>query len=65
MDRSLIRELAAECLGTFLLIAFGVGSVAQMVLEPPHARHDAVCEHRVGPGGDARRLCVGACLGRT
>jgi MIP family channel proteins len=32
MDRSLTRELAAECLGTFLLIAFGVGSVAQMVL---------------------------------
>ena len=32
MDRSLIRELAAECLGTFLLIVFGVGSVAQMVL---------------------------------
>ena len=32
MDRSLIRELAAECLGTFLLIAFGAGSVAQMVL---------------------------------
>ena len=32
MDRSLVRELAAECLGTFLLIAFGVGSVAQMVL---------------------------------
>ena len=32
MDRSLTRELAAECLGTFLLIAFGVASVAQMVL---------------------------------
>ena len=32
MDRSLARELAAECLGTFLLIAFGAGSVAQMVL---------------------------------
>jgi MIP family channel proteins len=32
MDRSLTRELAAECLGTFLLIAFGAGSVAQMVL---------------------------------
>jgi MIP family channel proteins len=32
MDRTLIRELAAECFGTFLLIAFGVGSVAQMVL---------------------------------
>jgi MIP family channel proteins len=32
MDRSLTRALAAECLGTFLLIAFGVGSVAQMVL---------------------------------
>jgi MIP family channel proteins len=32
MDRSLVRELAAECLGTFLLIAFGAGSVAQMVL---------------------------------
>jgi MIP family channel proteins len=32
MDRSLARELAAECLGTFLLIVFGVGSVAQMVL---------------------------------
>jgi MIP family channel proteins len=32
MDRSLVRELAAECLGTFLLIAFGAASVAQMVL---------------------------------
>jgi MIP family channel proteins len=32
MKVSLTRELAAECLGTFLLIAFGVGSVAQMVL---------------------------------
>jgi MIP family channel proteins len=32
MDRSLARALAAECLGTFLLIVFGVGSVAQMVL---------------------------------
>jgi len=32
MDRSLTRELAAECLGTFLLIVFGAGSVAQMVL---------------------------------
>ena len=32
MDRSLTRELAAECLGTFLLIVFGVGSVAQAVL---------------------------------
>jgi MIP family channel proteins len=32
MDRSLTRALAAECLGTFLLIVFGVGSVAQMVL---------------------------------
>lgn len=32
MDRSLVRELAAECFGTFLLIMFGAGSVAQMVL---------------------------------
>jgi len=32
MDRSLVRELAAECLGTFILIAFGAASVAQMVL---------------------------------
>jgi MIP family channel proteins len=32
MDRSLTRELAAECLGTFLLIVFGTGSVAQMIL---------------------------------
>jgi MIP family channel proteins len=32
MDRSLTRELAAECLGTFLLIVFGAGSVAQAVL---------------------------------
>jgi MIP family channel proteins len=32
MDRSLARALAAECLGTFLLIVFGTGSVAQMVL---------------------------------
>ena len=31
-SRSLTRELAAECLGTFVLIAFGVGVVAQTVL---------------------------------
>jgi len=32
MSRALNRELAAECLGTFVLIAFGVGVVAQTVL---------------------------------
>lgn len=32
MSRGLVRELAAECLGTFVLIAFGVGVVAQTVL---------------------------------
>lgn len=32
MSRSLKRELAAECLGTFILIVFGVGVVAQVVL---------------------------------
>jgi glycerol uptake facilitator-like aquaporin len=32
LSRSLNRELAAECLGTFVLIAFGVGVVAQTVL---------------------------------
>lgn len=32
MSRGVIRELAAECLGTFVLIAFGVGVVAQTVL---------------------------------
>jgi MIP family channel proteins len=32
MDRTLVRELAAEFLGTFLLIVFGVGVVAQVVL---------------------------------
>lgn len=32
MSRHLLRELAAECLGTAVLIAFGVGVVAQTVL---------------------------------
>jgi len=32
MSRDLIREVAAEFLGTFVLIAFGVGVVAQVVL---------------------------------
>lgn len=32
MSRGLTREVAAECLGTFVLIAFGVGVVAQSVL---------------------------------
>lgn len=32
MSRALIRELAAEFLGTFVLMAFGVGVVAQTVL---------------------------------
>ena len=32
MSRSLTRELAAEFLGTFVLIVFGVGVVAQVVL---------------------------------
>jgi MIP family channel proteins len=32
MDRSTIREALAEFLGTFVLIAFGVGVVAQVVL---------------------------------
>ncbi len=32
MDRRIVREIAAEFLGTFLLIVFGVGVVAQVVL---------------------------------
>jgi MIP family channel proteins len=32
MSRSLLREMAAEFLGTFILIMFGVGVVAQVVL---------------------------------
>lgn len=32
MSRDLLREMAAECLGTAVLIAFGVGVVAQTVL---------------------------------
>ena len=32
MSRSLIREMLAEFLGTFVLIVFGVGVVAQVVL---------------------------------
>ncbi len=32
MSRSLTRELAAEFLGTFVLIVFGVGVVAQVTL---------------------------------
>jgi aquaporin-3 len=32
MSKALMRELMAECLGTFILIVFGVGVVAQVVL---------------------------------
>ena len=32
MSRQLVREMAAEFLGTFTLIVFGVGVVAQVVL---------------------------------
>ncbi len=32
MSRQLTRELLAECLGTFILIVFGIGVVAQVVL---------------------------------
>jgi MIP family channel proteins len=32
MSRNLTREVLAECLGTFILIVFGVGVVAQFVL---------------------------------
>jgi aquaglyceroporin related protein len=32
MSRHLLRELLAEFLGTFILIVFGVGVVAQVVL---------------------------------
>ena len=32
MQKGLVRELLAEFLGTFILIVFGVGVVAQVVL---------------------------------
>ena len=32
MQRAVVREMAAEFLGTFLLIAFGCGVVAQVLL---------------------------------
>src|SRR5215468_8673207 len=32
MSRAPLRELLAECFGTFILIVFGIGVVAQVVL---------------------------------
>ena len=38
MSRALMREMLAEFLGTFVLIVFGVGVVAQTVLSKQHRR---------------------------
>ena len=36
MQKGLLRELLAEFFGTFVLIVFGVGVVAQVVLSKQH-----------------------------
>ena len=59
MSNALSRELLAEFFGTFILIVFGVGVVAQVVLSKGTAGSDAVDQHRVGSGGDDGLLCVG------
>ena len=59
MSNALSRELLAEFFGTFILIVFGVGVVAQVVLSKEHRRQHAVDQHRVGSGRDDGLLCVG------
>ncbi len=55
MSRDLVREAAAEFLGTAVLIAFGVGVVAQVVLSAGANGSYLGDQPRVGPGRDVRR----------
>ena len=51
--RGVLREMLAEFFGTFVLIVFGVGVVAQVVLSKRHRRaRYLVDQHRLGAGGD-------------
>ena len=59
MPRGVLREMLAEFLGTFILIVFGVGVVAQVVLSKGTAGTLPVDQHRVGAGGDDGVLRVG------
>ena len=52
--------MLAEFLGTFVLIVFGVGVVAQTVLSKQCGRLAAVDQHRLGTGGHDGLLRVGA-----
>ena len=48
MQRSTVRELMAEFLGTFVLIVFGCGSVAQVLLSGQRQWRVPVDQHRLG-----------------
>ena len=52
MRSEIVREMLAEFLGTFVLIVFGVGVVAQTVLSAGSRRVAAVDQHRLGARRD-------------
>ena len=56
MLKGTAREAAGEFFGTFILIAFGVGVVAQTVSQQGRQRLVPGDQHRLGAGRDARHL---------
>jgi glycerol uptake facilitator-like aquaporin len=57
MSRDLVREMLAEFLGTFVLIVFGVGVVAQTVLSKQSAARRSASISR----GDSRSRWAVTC----